>query len=247
MQLRLLGGFAATQRGDEVRLSVAAQRVLALLAVAERGRTVPRTTVAERLWPDSRGDRAASNLRTVLWRMQRPSGRALAIGTSHDVHLAPEVEVDLWRAHALVEQLGSREGLPDPLDAACLHEDLLPRWDEDWLVVEREDHRQRRLHALEALSLRLQEQGRYAEALTVALGAVGGEPLRETAHRRVIEVHLLEGNRSEAVRHYHRYCRLLAAELGLGPSASLDALVGPLLRRPAHRERALARPVARRW
>jgi hypothetical protein len=39
--------------------------------------------------------------------------------------------------------------------AANLYEDLLPAWDDDWLVLERERHRQLRLHALENLSARL--------------------------------------------------------------------------------------------
>ncbi|MDP9399167.1 MAG: bacterial transcriptional activator domain-containing protein, partial [Actinomycetota bacterium] len=64
------------------------------------------------------------------------------------------------------------------------------------------------------------------------LAAVQSEPLRESAHRRVIEVHLAEGNLGEALRQYQTYRRLVADELGLPPSPAIRRLVAPLLGRP---------------
>lgn len=115
---------------------------------------------------------------------------------------------------------------------SLLHGDVLPSWDEDWILVERERHRQSRLHALEALSESLRAAGRHAEALQAALAAVAGESLRESAHRRVIEVHLAEQNPGEALRQYEIYRRLLHEELGLSPSDSIRHLVQSLLGRP---------------
>src|SRR3712207_6618263 len=100
-------------------------------------------------------------------------------------------------------------------------------------MVEQEAYRQKRLHALEWSARTLCERGLYTDALTAALGAVRCEPLRESAHRRVIQVHLAEGNHSEALRHYDGYRRLLAAELGLAPSPRMRQMVAPLLGRPA--------------
>jgi DNA-binding SARP family transcriptional activator len=61
---------------------------------------------------------------------------------------------------------------------------------------------------------------------------VQAEPLRESAHRSVIAVHLAEGNHAEALRQYDGYRRLLASELGLRPSPVIRTMVGPLLGRP---------------
>jgi DNA-binding SARP family transcriptional activator len=61
---------------------------------------------------------------------------------------------------------------------------------------------------------------------------VSGEPLRESAHRAVIEVHLAEGNPGEALRQYDLYRRLLRVELGLSPSQAIRSLVAHLLGRP---------------
>jgi DNA-binding SARP family transcriptional activator len=234
-RLRVLGELEVTNAGAPLTVSLAGQRVLALLAVAQRARAASRSSVAELLWPDLPPERAVSHLRSTLWRMPRPRGRALVLCAPRTVSLAPELEVDLWRAD---EQIDSAEG---PVDVGLLVQDLLPRWDEDWLAVEREDFRQRRLHALESSSRLLREDGRYIAALTAALSAVRAEPLRETAHLRVIEVHLAEGNQSEAVRQYDHYRDLLVTELGLGPSPALADVMAPLLRRGTHRRAKVSR------
>jgi DNA-binding SARP family transcriptional activator len=111
--------------------------------------------------------------------------------------------------------------------------DLLPDWYDDWLVDDREGVRQLRLHALERLTCELSLSGRHAEAIQAALAAVRLEPLRETAHAALIRAHLAEGNRSEAVRQFHRCRELLAAELAVEPSESMRELIygAPLIAR----------------
>ena len=98
------------------------------------------------------------------------------------------------------------------------------------MVLERERFRQLRLHALEALCRRLTQAGRFGAAVQAGLAAVAGEPLRESAHRTLIQAHLAEGNPGEAVRQYHLYRRLLAGEFAIEPSAAIRELVRPLLR-----------------
>ncbi|MDD9207972.1 bacterial transcriptional activator domain-containing protein, partial [Georgenia sp. 10Sc9-8] len=103
--------------------------------------------------------------------------------------------------------------------------DLLPGWYDDWVIFERERIRQRVLHALEALSCELVRRGRCAEAIEVALDAVGVEPLRESAQRVLIEAHLAEGNLVEARRLYLRYRELVRQELRTEPGTTLTRLV----------------------
>ncbi|UMG91521.1 bacterial transcriptional activator domain-containing protein [Nocardioides sp. TF02-7] len=118
-------------------------------------------------------------------------------------------------------------------DLLPLEDDLLPDWDEEWLAMERESFRQLRLHALERVAAESCDRGRFTDALSAGLCAVRSEPLRESAHRTVIAVHLAEGNFAEALRQYDGYRRLLAHELGLPPSPAIDRMLGPLLDRPA--------------
>lgn len=229
-RLRLLGDLEVSFAHEPLPVSLAAQRVLVFLAVLHRRQPASRTAVAEQLWADSSPERAMSNLRTTLWRMPRPRGRALVSCTVRTLRIAPELWVDFWEAESLTGSDAVGPGTESVVDVGQLQHDLLPRWDEDWLAVEREGFRQRRLHALESWSRSLRESGRYADALTTALSAVRAEPLRETAHLRVIEVHLEEGNQSEAVRQYHHYRRLLADELGLAPSRAMAGLMAQLVR-----------------
>ena len=54
------------------------------------------------------------------------------------------------------------------------------------------------------------------------------EPLRETAHAALIRVYLAEGNRAEALDAFEDYRAMLRSELGLEPSASMNALIAYL-------------------
>lgn len=233
-RLHLLGGFRLDLDGQHHPVPASARRLLALLAVGHRGRRAPRSALAEAMRPDSDPVRATSTLRSVLWRLPRERGRALVLADAIEVWLHPELEVDLWEAEASAHALcGPRAPDVSELpDLALLSQDLLPTWHDEWLAVEQESFRQRRLHALERGAELLCRAGRYHDALGAGLGAVRSEPLRESAHRRVIEVHLAEDNHAEALRQYDHYRRLLADELGLAPSDSMRRLVAPLLGRP---------------
>jgi DNA-binding SARP family transcriptional activator len=170
--------------------------------------------------------RSLASLRTALWRI-RQAGIEI-IETDHvRVSLRDRVDVDL---DLLVVQarriLSDNQTLEDrDYDARFLRSDLLPGWDEDWVLSERERIRQVRLHALEALCRRLTHVQRYAEAVEAGQEAVAAEPLRESAHRALIEAHLAEGNRGEALRQYHNYATLMHGELRLDPSEDLHSLV----------------------
>jgi tetratricopeptide (TPR) repeat protein len=76
--------------------------------------------------------------------------------------------------------------------------------------------------ALEALAELLVGAGQLARALEAALSAVRAEPLRESAHRALIRVHLAEGNRGEAQRQYDLCRRLLRERLDTAPRALLE-------------------------
>jgi DNA-binding SARP family transcriptional activator len=72
---------------------------------------------------------------------------------------------------------------------------------------------------------RLTAVGSYARAVEAGLAAVAAEPLRESAHRALVKVHLAEGNLAEAVRQFQFYRRILQEELGLSPSPQMVELL----------------------
>ncbi|MEU5655145.1 BTAD domain-containing putative transcriptional regulator [Streptomyces sp. NPDC047737] len=215
--LRLLGGFRLELGTEHVDLSGNAQRLLAFMGL--RGQAC-RTVLAGTLWPDVTEGRARGSLRTTLWKL--PRSEPPLISCCGDVlRITPALRVDV---HALTRTaLGVvRDPGPAPHALPALGlltvEDLLPGWDEDWVLLEREHLRQLRLHALDELAEALIRQGRPALAIEAAWASVRAEPLRESAHRAVVSAHLVEGNVGEAVRHYETFSRLLKEELGVAPS-----------------------------
>jgi len=229
-QLSLLGGFQLRcAAGQDVPVSRSGQRLLALLAL--QARSLERLWVAGTLWLDATEERAGASLRSALWRLPQPGGAAVIEASTGHLRLARDLAVDTVELVDLAERLEAPGGCGDlrPQPSA-LAGDLLPDWYEDWVVLERERFRQLRLHALEALCRWLTQAGRFGAAVQAGLAAVAGEPLRESAHRTLIQAHLAEGNPGEAVRQYHLYRRLLADELALEPSAAIRGLVQPLRR-----------------
>ena len=80
-------------------------------------------------------------------------------------------------------------------------------------------------HALEALCHRLTTAGRFGEATEAGLAAVRDEPLRESAHRVLIGVHLAEGNRAAALHQYRAFALLLHEEVGMSPTSRMEQLM----------------------
>jgi DNA-binding SARP family transcriptional activator len=225
LRLRLLGGFDLSHRERAVPLPVGIQRVVAFLALQPH--SALRTYVAGTLWPETLQQRSVANLRSAIWRL-RDRGLPLLASTSRHLTLADGLWVDAHEVAARVHRLMEARATcrVEDLDPAPLAGELLPDWtSEDWLVVVRERFRQLRLHGLEAICVRLQARGRHGEAIEAGLAAVREEPLRESAHRVVIAAHLVEGNRHEALRQYHRYKGIVQDELGIGPSPRITRMV----------------------
>lgn len=232
LAVSLLGGFAAWVGGVKVALPLHSRRVVAFLALDKTSEPdCDRGVLAERLWPDSPGDRSRASLRTALWRIRRASPRLVRV--AHDrVMLGEDVDVDVHEVRFHAEELLARRQ-DCGRDRAVLMgrtTDLLPGWDETWLILAREQLRQLRLHALEVDAGRLAEQGRYADAIDVMLTVVAEEPLRESAQTALIEAHLREGNVCEARRQFDSFANLLSSELAMRPSPKLYSLVGAVPR-----------------
>jgi SARP family transcriptional regulator, regulator of embCAB operon len=230
VRISLLGGFQLEKEGPAIILPEGSQRLLAFLAL--KGRLVQRHAVAGTLWPVATEVHASSSLRSALARLQG-GARASVAASARDLGLSDDVTVDLWDAQALAHQLltpteASPSADPGPEAIPSLSAELLPDWYDDWALVEAEDWRQLRLHALEALADRLSAQGKYGDAAAAALAAVRAEPLRESPRAALIRVHIAEGNPTEALREFARYGELLMLELGVEPTERLRALVAEL-------------------
>jgi DNA-binding SARP family transcriptional activator len=223
-RLTLLDCFMLTVAGDLVEVPRASQRVLAFLGL--RGRA-NRAHMVGVLWPDSCERNAFGSLRTVLWRLHQLGADVVAAhGDSLTLRSWVRVDVDDLTRRAR----GDRPEEPGATPSGCGGGELLPGWYDDWVLAERERLRQLRLRVLERLAADALAQGRYGEAVEAALTALRADPLRESPHRLLIEVHLAEGNYSEALAAYHACRALLQRELGVSPSPTMLRLLAPILR-----------------
>ena len=211
VRLTMLGGFGLRLGVSPVLLATGPQRVIAFVAL--HSGPLRRGYVFGSLWPEAPEHRAAACLRSAIWRIQT---RAPLLAVRGDeLRLDERVHVDFREASAD----------PTAIDRTVLTLDLLPGWYDDWVLVERERWRQVRLRALEARCDALALAGRFGEALEVGLEALATDPLRESAHRALVRVHLAEGNVGEARRQYRLCEALLRQELGVAPSAQMHELV----------------------
>jgi DNA-binding SARP family transcriptional activator len=248
--LRVLGHFSLLIDGARRELPVQAQKVIAFLAL--HAGPQPRERVAGRVWSDADLKHCKGSLRTALWQVRRVSPN-LVQAQRGSIALGPSVRVDLHEGWAVVKSI--LDGQPVDPDHALplLNQRLLPDWDDEWSLLEQERVQQMYVHCLEALSHRLVAEKQYAYAMQAARAACRIEPLRESAQRAFIDIHLAEGNHAQARQVYEDFRRLLQAEMGIEPSAQLVASLtdrtrslhrgappeGPGLRLPGELARAL--------
>ncbi|MFF5082442.1 BTAD domain-containing putative transcriptional regulator [Actinoplanes sp. NPDC000266] len=223
IELALFGAFSLVEDSTAVRVPLSEQRLLAFLGVLGPSE---RQTVAGALWPDVIGARASSSLRTVLSKVRRRCGGVVRDGGSH-LALCTGVAVDVQQLRAVAARVvgGIPVDVDDALQLLHLRGDLLPAWDDEWLIFEREEIRQVRLQALECCADWLCRAGDFGPAMMLVYEAVRVDPLRESAHRKLIGIHLAQGNRVQAMRAYQTFSRQLWRECGVQPSPMLEELV----------------------
>lgn len=102
VQVKLLGGFELSVDGSAIETPITAQRLIAFLALHPRA--LARGYVAGALWLDKTDARAASNLRSSLWRT-RPLGDRLIQATRTHLRLCDEIHVDVAEADAVARRL----------------------------------------------------------------------------------------------------------------------------------------------
>lgn len=197
----------------------------ALLAWLALEGPTPRQRLAALLWPDKAPDAARNSLRQRLFQLRRQVGvdlvtagttPALAEGVTHDLADARTV------LGGIVLEIGGEFG--------------------QWLEQQRQ---RRRLHWHATLA----QAADAAEATRDWHGALAraGElldmaPLSEDAHRRVIRLHYLAGDRAAALLAFDRCERMLKDEVGAPPSPETLALLATLTAR--HDAMPMPAPVA---
>lgn len=225
------------QEGTETALGSKARVALAYLAL-ERWRPVPRDELAEVVWgaelPPTwraalrgvisrvRGALGAAGLDSALTLTTGPGGYRLRLpaGSTVDVEVA-ERAVEAARAAIIDDPGRARDEARRAVE--ILRGEFLAGISGPW--VERRQAEQVELHleGLEVLSQACAACGDGVGAVRAANVAVALQPLRESAHLRVMAAHEAAGNRGRALRAYERCRRVLVDELGITPGPETEA------------------------
>lgn len=182
--------------------------LLAYLAI--EGPT-PRGRLAALLWPDVDAERARANLRQRLFRLRKAVGRELLEG-GDVAALCADLEVRLDPPEAEPGEL--LQGLAEPVAGELA----------EWLALAREQRRGGRIRALADESTRLERAGQLVAALAAAERLIELDATSEHAHRRLMRLHYLRGDRAAALAAFDRCCDVLERSLGVAPDAETEAL-----------------------
>ncbi|HBY97701.1 MAG TPA: adenylate cyclase [Chloroflexi bacterium] len=229
IHLRLLGPVQVERAGTPVQ-AFESRKVLALLCyLAAHDQPVPRSHLADLFWPDKREAQGRANLSWALHKLTTLLPGSLQ-SDRHAIHFprTPTVSLDLATFAGLVAQdhpaaltFAAELYRGDLISDIVL--DNCPDF-EIWLVQERERWRQRVAQVLHALVLHHSGQREYAQSLRFASRLLELEPWREEAHRQVMALLALSGQRGAALGQYESCRRILNEELGVEPEAETVAL-----------------------
>lgn len=223
LRIDLLGLPRLVRIGNEPH--ILERRDAALLALLVVQGPTARHQAAALLWPDVGRAPAGRNLRQRLFRLRRTAGRDLAVGDS-TLELADGVAHDLasFASPAAGDALAAPGELLGGLDYGDCG-DL-----GDWVAATREQWRVARRQALADAAQRFESDGRVAQALPLAERLVLDDPMAEHAHRRVMRLHYLRGDRAAALAAYERCVMYLGRTLGIRAGSETVALADTIER-----------------
>ncbi|MCB0188642.1 MAG: hypothetical protein KDE31_30440, partial [Caldilineaceae bacterium] len=233
LQIKLLGSLEV-HLGGQSFANLGSKKALALLCyLSLSAKSVARDVLTMLFWPEMNEQTAKNNLRSTLTLLRKHLGPYLVItntSVAFNRQLPYQLDVELLRngiaaamstqdLDALHSAIGHYQG--EFLSGFHLHNgDLF----EEWLLPQREELHLLMVRALETLMAYAVAQDKYQIGLDAGHQLLAMEPWAETAHRQLMLLFTLNGQRGRAIQQYQTCCRLLADELGIEPMAETTAL-----------------------
>jgi DNA-binding SARP family transcriptional activator len=210
---------------------------LALAYLLYHGYPVDRSVLAQLLWGDELPRSWERDLSAVVSKLRavfvRVGAQDVLAGTagSYELRIPAGTRVDvedvttfleeaesLMRAGSYAEALGSAYASFELAKRA-----LLPGDESDWLQDRRDELRARYGRAVDVSARGYRALGNMREAVRMATRAIEIEPYRESAYVTLMQIHLDNGDRAEALRVYERCRTRLRDELGVPPGPEAEA------------------------
>jgi YVTN family beta-propeller protein len=247
LKVFLTGRVAAEANGrvlDEAHFPGRQGRLLFAYLVAAQSRPVPRDELADAIWgesPPATWEKALTVIASKLRGLVAQDGITLtnAFGC-YRLDLPEGTWVDLFAAASGAQDAEEAlaAGELDQARAAAESAESLARRpflageDGTWVEQKRRDLVDIRERALSVLADACLRSGAAREAAKWAEELIALSPFREAGYRRLMDAHVVAGNRAEALRVYEQCRQLLAEELGAYPSPETDSIYRALLEAP---------------
>lgn len=241
LSVRLLGPFQVTLDGEPVT-GLRSDKVRALLAylAVEAERPHRREKLAGLLWPDWPERSARASLRRALANLRQVIGDREAIPPFLDIsrqtiqfNSASDAWIDVTAFIRLLEAKGPPQQTIRQLEEAVelYRGSFLEGFSigdspafEEWALLNRERLHRLVVEALHRLAGCHEERGGYERALQHAWRQVNLDPWREKAHRQLMRLLALSGQRGAALPQYETCRHLLSEELGVEPAEETTRL-----------------------
>ena len=223
------------------------ERGLLTFLLCEAHRPHRREILGELLWPEREEGVARTNLRQAIFGLRRALGDTLNAETflhitNEFIQLHPTgpvwLDADVFAEHIKFAQSHPHRNLETC--AVCVQRLAeavqLYRGDfletvfvesqpfQEWMVFKREIFFRDLLSALQTLTSFYEKQADYETARTYALKHVSLYPLEERAHRQLMRLFALSGQRAAALEQYQTCNKLLSEELGVEPGPQTQML-----------------------
>jgi len=236
-------------RREEEQIPLESAKVRALLAYLLLHADTPqaRDYLAYMLWPDVPNETARKNLRQALYSLRKGLGSRAAdiLDIQRDtvrLRAHPALWVDVWEFDRLEKETRDH---PHRAYGACpycrnRYEAMLALYRgeflqgfavrgadpfEDWATELREHYRQRVLHVVHQAVRFFYLRGDYAKAEYWIRRWLRWDPWSEAAYAYLIRSLALQKRKSEALKAYQDYVRMMREELGLEPPEDAEQLI----------------------
>jgi len=235
LSVRMLGVLSISIDGQRIADDLGPScRALSGFLFEFIGRVHRRERLLDQFWGHLEPERARAALSTALWRFRKllareprsEGGQNLhASGSNVILNPAQWLDIDTVRFGTRVKRVLDQSGSDDAgerldeLEAAVgsYAGPFLDGEESDWILEERE-----RLHSLyvrgaSELVRCYGGLGRYEDAVASARRILAVDPFRESVHRDLMVLLLLNGQRGEALRQHERWSAVLNRELSIRP------------------------------
>lgn len=232
--IKLLGEFGLWF-GDVAVKPFQHSKAASLLAyiVYHNERGHDRKHLAALIWQDLNGDRAYASIRSALLRIrQRIEQDDFVVADRNRVHILSEkIKCDAHDFRLMIKKSKNqnidRNKKIDYLNQAVeqYKGQLLPGFEEPWIVIERQKLQDDYIDALNQLARFSGSEKNWTEAINYTCRALDEDMYREENHRSLIQLYKSAGRPAAAKKHFDEFERVFREELNTLPSAETRNLI----------------------